>query len=181
MKFIKDIKIEIKNLNGNVLAIGICEEISKLMSKNKKISNFFFIEELKGKRNYSKKTWNEKSKLKTFNVKKLYKKFKNKNIDYIIYDYNEVQKYIRFIVPGTVKLCKKDIIIYGKIDEYKINSLVKKYNRYNTAVTITKIGEEFYLKINVITTKTFFFKNLIYRVVDFWENILDLIGDGLMN
>ena len=72
------------------------------------------------------------------------------------------------------------LYIYGSIKDNDLEELVKKYKRYSKDVKAEIKDEEFIIYIDNKKTKTNFFKDKFYYIVDTISNIRNLIADILM-
>ena len=159
----------IKDLNGNVLGIGLDEKLTNLIEKNDKIIECNLLNSyIKGKfkRSFFKKT---------IKIKKLRKVFKKKKVNYIICNYDEIFKYLNTFVKDSIYINKNKLYFYGNID---INLLKLKYGRYNTKINII---DKKIIEIDNSLAKNNFFKDNYYRFIDFKNHLVEIIGDILMN
>ena len=175
---IKEILKLIKNVEGNVITIGI--KNSKIMDKllkNNKI-NLFDInkdDSICFFKNKNRKLNNSK----TINIKKLNKYFNKKSIDYIICDIDEVKDYLKFFVKNSIYLNDKKLIIYGNNEDVDLDNLIKRYKRYNVNIEITTKSDNFILIIDNsksknkrILEKIYYIKDTLYNLVEMISNIL---------
>ena len=80
-----------KCLSGNVLGIGVDENITEIIKENDLITNCNLLNSsTKGKTSSNKKQKKEKQ----IRIKKLRKVFKKKKIDYTLCNIEEVKKYL---------------------------------------------------------------------------------------
>ena len=165
----KELKKIIKNLDGNVLGIGLTEDLIKEIEDNDKIVNCNLLNSyIKGKKKFS--LFN-----KTIKIKKIRKVFKKKKIDYIICNYDEINNYFNTFIKDSIYINKKKIYYFGNVD---IDFLKYKYGRYNTNIIIKNKN---LIEIDVSKAKNNFFKDNYYRLKDFKDKLVELIGDILMN
>lgn len=175
---IKEILKLIKNVEGNVITIGI--KNSKIMDKllkNNKINLFDinkddsigFFKSKKRKLNNGK----------TINIKKLNKYFNKKSIDYIICDIEEIKDYLKFFVKNSIYLNDKKLIMYGNSEDIDLDNLIKRYKRYNVNIETITISDNFILIIDNsksknkrILEKIYYIKDTLYNLVEMISNIL---------
>ena len=159
----------IKNLSGNVLGIGLEENLASLIEKNDKIIECNLLNSYnKGK--FKKNFFN-----KTIRIKRIRKIFKKKRVDYVICNYNEIKDYLNTFVKDSIYINKNKIYFYGDID----HELLKlKYSRYDTKINVISKN---ILEIDVSLAKNNFFKDNYYRFIDFKNRLVEIIGDILMN
>lgn len=167
---------EIKRFEGNIIAVGIDRKLSETLKKNKKI-NVYEINKADGIALFQKKkrTTNQG---KTINIKKLKKYFKNKSIDYIICSYEEISKYYKYFFKDSIYLNKKKIYFYVT-DDIDID-YINKYKRYNGEINIKEFKTGKVIIVDNKNSKTNFFKNIIYFIVDTITNFLDFISNILV-
>lgn len=173
-KFNKKITDIIKNINGNVLGIGIDNEhfISALDNNNKiTICNLMNL-------NSSNATKSRGKKGKTVNIKKIRKKFKKKRVDYIICNINDIKNFTKTFVKDSIYINKNKLYIYGNTD-YDYEILVKKYQRYKNSIDIDTSESKFILTIDNSKAKTNFIKDTMYLIIDSISNLFDLITNVL--
>lgn len=165
----KELKKIIKNLDGNVLGIGLSEDLIKEIENNDKIINCNLLNPyIKGKKKFS--LFN-----KTIKIKKIRKIFKKKKIDYIICNYDEINNHFNTFVKDSVYINKKKIYYFGNVD---IDLLKYKYGRYDTNIIIKNKN---LVEIDNSKAKNNFLKDNYYRLKDFKDRLIELIGDILMN
>ena len=165
----KELKKIIKNLDGNVLGIGLSEDLIKEIENNDKIINCNLLNPyIKGKKKFS--LFN-----KTIKIKKIRKIFKKKKIDYIICNYDEINNHLNTFIKDSVYINKKKIYYFGNVD---IDLLKYKYGRYDTNIIIKNKN---LVEIDNSKAKNNFLKDNYYRLKDFKDRLIELIGDILMN
>ncbi len=158
----------IKNLSGSVLGIGINEELSLLLNNNKNISNLTLLE-----KNSFSKTKNKGKKNKVIHIKKIKKYFKKNSLDYIICDFEVLNKYFNSFVNNAVVMCKNKIY-FTNGDVEKIKYRFKNYN-----CSIKEINNLIEIDVSTSKSRGIFKTNdmFIYRLT----LIIEIIGDVLMN
>lgn len=159
----------IKNLDGKVLGIGLDEKLTKAIEDNDKIIECNLLNSYtKGKNKFS--LFN-----KTIKIKKIRKVFKKKKINYVICNYDEIYKYFNTFIKDSIYINNKKIYYFGNVD---IELLKSKYNRYDTKIIIKNKN---LIEIDTSKAKNNFFKDIYYRLKDFKDKLIELIGDILMN
>lgn len=175
---IKEILKLIKNIEGNVITIGIKNSkiMDKLLKNNKinlfdinKDDNIVFFKSKKRKLNNSK----------IINIKKLNKYFNKKSIDYIICDIEEIKDYLKFFVKNSIYLNDKKLIMYGNNEDVDLDNLIKRYKRYNVNIETITLSDNFILIIDNsksknkrILEKIYYIKDTLYNLVEMISNIL---------
>ena len=112
---------------------------------------------------------------KTIKIKKIRKVFKKKKIDYIICNYDEISNYLNTFVKDSIYINKGKLYFYGNID---VDLLKLKYGRYNVEINLI---DKKIIEIDTSSAKNNFFKDNYYRLVDFKDRLVEIIGDVLMN
>ncbi len=169
---IDELKKIIKTLKGNVIAIGINDELSGLIFDNKNVIKFYSLDNSKEKNN-------SKGRSKIVNIRKLRKKFKKNKNDYLIANINELEKYLKYFIRDSIYITNKKVYLYGKLNSEKLSSLCSKYERYNLNIKLNKYKSYFILEINS-KVKSNFFKDKFYFLIDSIDEIIDLITNILI-
>lgn len=160
----------IKKLSGKIIGIGLSLEMTKLIDENDKILECDLLDTYDKKAEKNKKNFfNGKS----LNIKKLRKYFKKKKVDYIICNYKVIYKYLNTFVNDSIYINNKKLYFFNVED----NEFINKYKRYNSKINIKKE----YIEIDNSLSKTNFFKDKFYRLIDFNKKLIELIGDLLMS
>ena len=157
----------IKQFNGNVLAIGLDDKLIKILEKNNCINECFLLGSI---------TKKGKGKLfsKTIKIKKIRKKFKKKQTNFIICNYEVIEKFLNSFVKDSIYLSDFKIYYYNVKDSSKLE---KRYKRYDTTININKDIVE----IDSSKAKNNYFMDKLYVISDIIEIIIEVIGDVLMN
>ena len=175
MKVNSNIKKYIKNMTGTVIGVGIDnKEILETIEKNNKILVCDLLNSVNIEDNLIQKRKKKKY------VKKLRKKYKKKNVNYIIVNSNEINRYLKTFVRDSVYI--NDTEIYYYMDKnYDIENITKRYKRYNTEIEVIKCDDGNIIRINTSKARNKFFKDKFYFIVDTLSNIADIIGDILVS
>lgn len=168
----REIEKIIKNLEGNVLGIGLTKSMVEAIEKNNQILECNLLE------SYVQEQEGKKKKLKKIRIKKLNKYFRKKSIDTILCKYDLIQKYMNTFVKNSVYINRKKLYFFGVLDKELIE---RRYQRYQTKVTFIDIKDESIAIIDNEYTKNHRIKELGYRVFDSIIHAIDVIGDVLMN
>jgi len=161
----------IKQFNGSILGIGLDDYLIKELDKNTCIKECNLLS------NISKTKGKGKGHNKTISIYKIRKFFKKKSIDFIICNYESIDRYLKTFVKDSIYLNSFKIYYYGS----NLDNLIKKYQRYNTKIEVIKKGKYTILEIDASMAKNNVFKELVYRFIDFINYIVELIGDILMS
>ena len=167
-----------KCTSGNVLGIGVDEKISEILEMNDLVINCNLLN------SYTKDVGikgGKKQRLKKIRIKKLRKFFKKKKVDFIICNVDEIKKYFKTFVKDSVYINKDMLYLYNICDNDLKDELVKKYKRYNTNVEEISDNNGIILKIDNKNSRTNFFKDVFYLVIDSFIQLLNLISDLLLN
>ena len=168
---------EIKNMEGNVLAIGIDDKLINAIKKNKKV-NAYEISKSERFSLFQKKKRRLESNGKSINIKKLHKYFKKGSINYIIVDYEQILKHYKYVFKDSIYLSKGKLYFYmpKDIDSDYIN----KYKRYNSKINIKEYDNTKLVIIDNSKSKTSKLKNIIYLIGDTINNLIDFISNILV-
>ena len=168
---------EIKNMEGNVLAIGIDDKLINAIKKNKNI-NAFEISKSERFSLFQKKKRKLESNGKSINIKKLHKYFKKGSINYIIVDYEQILKHYKYVFKDSIYLSKGKLYFYmpNDVDSDYIN----KYKRYNSKITLKKYDNTKLVIIDNSKATTSKFKNIVYLIGDTMTNFIDFISNILV-
>ena len=165
-----------KCLSGNVLGIGVDQKITQILEQNDRVLNCNLLNS-----EISTPTKGKKERQKKISVKKIRKKFKKKNIDYIICNIEEMKKYQKTLIRDSVYINKDILYIYNIKDEELKEELIKKYKRYNTKIEEIKDKDTRILKIDNKKSKTNKLKDIKYSIVDTLISLFNIISDLLLN
>lgn len=162
----------IKGLEGNILSIAIQDsDINEAIIKNNNIKNNLF---LKNKTGFKSDNGYE-----TTSISKLKKKIKVV-VDCAIVDIEGLTYYLWRFIKNSYKLISKKIIMFGSLDEYDLNKIKNKYTRYGAEIETKKVGDYYILIIDVSNLEIKWYKRIGYSIKDLFIDILDAIGNGLM-
>lgn len=174
-KYLLDI---IKKVEGNVVGIGLESILLDGFNKNNKV-NVYTIDRAKPGLGIGKRKKRKTSSGRTINIKKLYKYFKKKNIDYIFCDVEEINDYLKYFIRDSIYLNRSKLYLYGKKDEIDIELFEKRFKRYHSNIEIREFKDSILLiidnskaKSNWFKNKWFYFSDTMYNLVDFISNVL---------
>lgn len=166
-----------KCVSGNVLGIGLEEELIEILEQNDRITDCKLLNaKVKGTNSNGKK-----ERTKKIRIKKLRKIFKKKRVDFIICNIDDIKKYLKTFIKDSVYINKDILYIYNIREEELKNDLIKKYKRYNTEIEEIKEQDSTVLKIDNKKSYTTLLKDIIYSIIDTAVMIFNLISDILMN
>lgn len=172
-KYLLDV---IKNMEGNVITIGIDDKLINGFKKNKKV-NVYEINKSENVALFQKKK-RKMSNGKNINIKKLYKYFKKKSIDYIICDYEQIIKYYKYVFRDSIYLNKGKIYFY--LDKNMDMDYILKYKRYNSKIEVKEYENTKLIIIDNSSSKTNKVKNILFYISDTFNNFLDFISNILV-
>lgn len=164
----------INSFKGNVLAIGIDDKLSDAIDKNDLITNCDILNYVSSKTDYEEV---KQKKMKTIDIKKIRKIYKKKKIDYIICEYNQIEKYLNSFVKDSVYINSSKLYFYGNFNE---QLLLKKYKRYTNNINLIYHKKDVIIEIDNTNTKNNIFKEFFYKIIDGVSNLIEIIGDVLM-
>lgn len=176
MKVNQRLQEVITDISGNVLAIGIDnEKIINSLEKNDAICNCTLLDSVNQKGN------DKSGYSKTVNIRHLRKKFKKKKTDYIVGNIKELEKFLKYFIKDSIFISSNTIYLYGKLEQDKLEELIKKYKRYNVKIDVIENKNNFLLTIDTKNAKTNRFKDLCYFVIDTIADLLTTFSDILVN
>lgn len=180
-KISNELNDSIKKFTGSLVVFGSLEEkVLNSIEKNKNITvcdiiteyRFSFKKSEQGKKN---------KKAKKFNIKKLKKLYKKKTVDYLFVNLDEFDKYKKLIIPNSIYISKKEILIYSQDSEYDFDIIEKRYKRYTKNVDIINCDEGKIIRVHSSGTKNNVFKDKFYFVVDTLYNVAEVISNFMVN
>lgn len=168
-----------KKLDGKVVCVGVKDrEILSALSRNSN-ADIFTIDRIIYKSLFFK---NKKAYLpdgKKINMKNIKKVFKKKSVDYVICDLNEIYEYFKYFLSNSVIINKKTLYIYGTSRFIDPKVLASRYHRYGATTETIIDGDEFIIIVDNSTSKTNWFKDKWYLMVDTFHNMGDMISTSL--
>ena len=170
----------IKEMEGNIIGIGLDSKLLSGFNKNKKV-NVYTIDSIQTSFGILPSKKRKMNSGKTISIKKLYKYFKRKSIDYILCNYEEIDKYLKYYIRDSVYLNNKTIYLYGKKEDIDVDLLKKRYSRYNTNIEIKEFKESILLIIDSSDTKISKLKNKLYFISDTFYNFIEFISNILVS
>lgn len=179
MTLISDLKNISKNINGKVLVIGLENKtVEQVLDKNENIEELYTMK-FNGKKKTKGKTKGKRGK--TISIKKIRKIFKKKRIDYIICNIEDINKFLRTFIRDSVYINKTKLYIYGTKDNLDSELIEKRYKRYNTNIVITEYNKELLIEIDNTNAYNNKIKDIFYNMYDIGYNMVNMIGDLLIN
>ena len=170
-----------KKFIGNVVCVGVRDDKLLLALKENKKASIFTIDIIGRRSLFRKRNKVKTDNGKKINIKKLRKTFKNKSIDNLIYDLDEMYEYFKYFIGDSIIITRGKIYIYGSSKFIDPKALIKRYKRYNTTAFLEVNGDSFTIIIYASVSHTNWFKNKIYFVVDTFHNIGDMISAALIS
>lgn len=168
---------EIKNMEGNVLAIGIDDKLINAIKKNKKV-NAYEISKSERFSLFQKKKRKLESTGKNINIKKLHKYFKKGSINYMIVEYEQILKHYKYVFKDSIYLSKGRLYFYLNKD---IDSdYLLKYKRYNSKIEIKEYENTKLVIIDNSGAKVGRIKSRLYLIGDTMTNFVDFISNILV-
>jgi len=175
----KELKNYIDKMSGNVLAVGVYNQ--ELLNRlNKNSDSLYSINRTKNN------SLIKKSKVildgsKKINIKKLYKYFKKKSIDYIICNYDEIEEYSKFFVRDSIYLNNNTLYLYTDNIDVDIDYLIKKYRRYDVNIKVNQTKNYTIIIIDNKNSKNKKIREKFYYISDTCHNIGDFITNILIS
>lgn len=148
--------------------VSLSDEYKNIIINNKNITSIYTLD----RRLFSK---NNKDNIK---INKLKKNYKNK-IDYMICDVNGVNIDLNKVIYNTYNVISKKIIYYGIKDEYDVDRIIKKYERFSFTCNKKIYDNSFILEIN--TSKRNVKRLFLYKIKDLCVDLIEVIGNILFS
>jgi hypothetical protein len=171
---------DIKDFSGNVLCVGVLDDNILMALKKIKDANVFTVDRVHSRSFFRKKKAKTKDGKKV-NIKKLRKTFKKKSIDHLICDFNEISEFFKYFIGDSVIISRGIVYIYGVPANKDYEELASRFKRYGATVKIEKEEDKILIVVDNKKSKTNWFKNKFYIVVDTFHNIGDLISAALIS
>jgi len=170
----------IKNIEGNVLVLGLDDKLLNKFKKNNKVNLYAIYSNKTNNNFFSKNKKKHTNKGKSINIKKLRKYIKKNSVDYLIYNMDEIKEYYKYIIKDTIYLNNNTIYIYATNDIDK-NFIIDKYKRYNVEIKSNDYKNGYILTIYNKNGKNNYFKDKIYFIKDTFYNIAEAIGNLMVS
>lgn len=168
---------KIRHMSGNVITIGCSDALLDEINKNNNILNCNVLNNMS--RTSGKYT--SAGRMKRINIKKFKRKFKKKKTDYMIVDIQDVLPYAKRFVSSSVYITKGELYIYTNEVNDKVDEMINKYQRFHTKVEKITNEDGCVYKIDCTNGKVKRLQEIKYLWKDTIDNIIDLIGDYLIN
>lgn len=166
----------VKKMDGKVLGFEIdSPKVLKQIDSNNNILEFNLLNNC----NASIGTGTSRKKEKTVKYKKIRKKFGKKKYDTILCDYNLIDSYKRRFIADSIYVAKRDIYII--VDKEHLDIIEARYKRYKVSLDSTECKDGYLVKVELGKEKTHYFRDKFYLFIDYLYDIVDIIGDILMN
>lgn len=173
-KMKNELKIQIDHMDGKILLIGnYDEEIQQLLLKKAAILSCDQLIKKEVSKNNSQSSG---KKSKTLNIKNLRKKYKKKNLSYMIVNAEDIMPYKNRFIRDSIYITNKSIYLIGNED-----ILLTMYRRYSKQIEKIECLDGMIIKIDVSKSKNNKIKDFLYFVKD---NLIDLgntISDFLIS
>lgn len=169
----------IKKLKGNVLVIGLDNNLIDKFEKNNKV-NLYSIYSDQSSGIFSKSKKKQTNQGKNINIKRLRKYINKKSVDYLICNYDEIKNYYKYIIKDTIYLNNNTIYIYCS-NELDKDFIISRYKRYNVEIDFNQYKNGYLLTIDNKNGKNSFIKDILYFIKDTFYNIAEIIGNLLIS
>ncbi len=169
-KIENEINNYLKKIDGKIIGIGLSEKNIKEIEKNNKIVFCDLLD------TNNSNTGKEKGNIKKLYCKDVRKKYKKKNINYIIGDISKINKYKNNFIKDSIYINKNKIIYYTD-DIDTLNLYIKRYKRYNVIINVIDCKDGKILDIDTSHAKNKYLMDKIYYVLDRLYDLVDIIGE----
>ncbi len=175
-KIDKQIISSLEYIKGDILGIGISDDMAKTFKQKDNIHNLYTINE---RINNKSDDLPEQSVDEQFDIKKLNKYFTNKQLDYTICNLDVLNTYFPYFIKNIINLNDEKILFYGNKDKFDYETLIKQLKRYHSKVDYIDCGEYFLIIIDtkdiIVSSK----QKIIYLINDLFVAWFDRIGNIL--
>lgn len=179
MNIEKELLKIIKKIDGKVLFIGYDDnKINKAILNNDNITmcDIFSVHKStkKNKGEFDGKASRE------IVLRKINKEYKKKYLDYVFCDIEVVKKEINYFIKNSLYLSSNKIYLYGSTDDYSVNTIKERYEKYNLDINVNKKDRQYIIEItnknkyNSLKSNTYLY---LYNTVDFINKLIDSTGD----
>ncbi len=170
MKKISVLNKEIEQMSGNVLGIGdFCKSTIEKINKNDKIKNCNIL----GNGDSNEDGISKTKMMRISNIRK----FKHKKINYLICNYDKIDKYLKTFIKDSIYITSEYIYFCTK----EVDLIEKLYNRYNVQIKEVKCSDDTILIINTKKARNNRIKELVYLVVDTFDKFVEIITNLLQS
>ena len=178
MKNFKELKNEIKSLEGSILIIGVFEEkIFDLLENNSKIPDVYYLND-SSNHNSSKGYKDDlKGVANNIHIKELHKYFKD-GVDNIFCNFDEIKDHIPSFIRESLRVTKKNIYI-NFLNENNYKFIEKKYSRYGLKCELSSFDDYHIAKIEANDIIVHFPKETYYYIKDNFEKFYDYVSDNI--
>ena len=163
-----------RTMHGNVLGFGSLDD--KLVSeidKNQNITTFTILSDL----NYASGAGKKRGFSRKISYRKIRKKFRKQNIQYIIASYDDLHGYHRRFISDGLYLAQYGILVFVKSDDIDIDIIKKRYARYHQQCEIISCRDGVVFKITKVNYKKNRIRDIFYLFMNFVSDGINFIGD----
>lgn len=174
-KVFNELKTTVQKLEGKVLLIGnYSDDINQILLHNKKV---FLCEQLTcidSQLLHDKKA----DKSKKINIKKLKKRYRKNGIDHLLVLENQIKDFKNTFVRDSLYIVKNKIYL---VKSKESEQIIKMYFRYLKTIEIIPCLDGEIVCIDVRNYKNNKMKNLWFYVIDCLTDVMNAIGDILVD
>lgn len=163
-----------RTMHGSVLGFGSLDE--KLLSeidKNQNITTFTVLSDL----NYTGGEGKKRGPSKKISYRKIRKKFRKQNIQYIIASYDDLHGYHRRFISDSLYLAEYSVILFVKNEDIDIDIIKKRYARYHQKCDVISCRDGVVFKITKKDYKENRIRDTFYLFINFVSDGINFIGD----
>ena len=170
----------IKKIEGNVLVVGLDNNLLDKFDKNNKVNLYSIASNKSNGKVFGKSKKRQTNKGKTINIKRLRKYINKKSTNYIICNMNEMFEFYKYFIKDSIYLNNNIIYIYAT-DEIDKEFIINKYKRYNVKIESNDYKNGYIIKIDNTNVKNNLIKDIIYFIKDTFYNIAEVIGNIMIS
>ena len=170
----------IKKIEGNVLVVGLDNNLLDKFDKNNKVNLYSIASNKSNGKVFGKSKKRQTNKGKTINIKRLRKYINKKSTNYIICNMNEMFEFYKYFIKDSIYLNNNIIYIYAT-DDIDKEFIINKYKRYNVKIESNDYKNGYIIKIDNTNVKNNLIKDIIYFIKDTFYNIAEVIGNIMIS
>ena len=178
MKNFKDLKNEIKSLEGSLLIIGIfSDKIFNLLENNSKVPDVYYLNSNDTNKSSRTDESNLKGVANNIHIKEIHKYFKD-GIDNIFCNFDEIKEHVPSFIRESLRVTKKNIYInFSSEKDYKM--IEKKYSRYGIKCELSSFEDYHIAKIEANDIIVHFPKETYYYIIDNCEKLYNYMSENI--
>lgn len=174
-KINNELKTILSSLQGNILMIGNYDsKITDIVNKN---SNILFCDILSNTDDNKFTSSDNDKKQKKVNIRKLRKRYKKNKLNYLIADEEQIKDYKNTFVKDSIYIASKKIYIIPSTQ----NVTFRMYQRYSKKIEVIECLDGKIIEVNIENVKSNKLNDAIYNIIESLLELIEFIGNVLIN